>query len=152
MGASSIPGWKGATRERRQMATSGPRVTAVVGNGHVAWTEAASGTADALRVYDLATGKTATLDSGLLRPPVFAGKFLVWAKQVSGADNPSFVFADATTLQPVAAPAELRAPREIGDLAGSADYLGWTGAPQPSSPNNGTWFVDDLAAWSIRTC
>jgi hypothetical protein len=150
-GGSFIRLWNSKTHEGRRIATSGPAGAAVVGNGEVAWTEAASSTAQALRVYDLATGKTATLDSGLLRPPVFVGKLLVWAKQMSSADNPSFVLADATTLQPVAASAELRAPREIGYLAGSTHYLVWTGSPKSSSPDNGKWFVDDLAVGVIRT-
>jgi len=151
IGGSFIRLWNSRTQESRQIATSGKAGTAVVGNGHVVWTDAATSATNGLRVYDLATAKTATLDTGLLRPPVFAGKFLVWAKQVSSADNPSFVFADATTLQPVAAPAELRAAREISYLAGSADYLVWTGSPKSSSPDNGRWFVDDLAVAVTRT-
>jgi len=149
-GGSSIQLWNSRTQERRQIATSGPAGTAVVGSGDVIWTEAVSGTADVLRLYELATGKTATLDSGLLRSPVFAGKYLVWAKQMSSADNLSVVFADPVTLRPAEPPAELRAPREISNLAGSADYLVWTATPA-SSPNSGIWFVDDLAVGIIRT-
>ena len=51
-------------------------------------------------------------------------------------------------FQPVATPAELRDPREIGAVAGSPERLVWTGTPGSSS---GTWFVDDLAARTIST-
>ena len=151
IGGSSMQLWNSRTHERQQIVTSGPAGTAVAANGHVIWTEALSGTADVLRVYELATGKTGTLDSGLmLQPPVFAGKYLVWAKQVSSADNPSFVFADPVTLLRAQPPAELRASRDISNLAGSADYLVWTAGPA-SSPDSGTWFVDDLAVGNIRS-
>ena len=151
IGGSSIQLWNSRTHERRQIATSGPAGTAIAGNGHVIWTEAVDGTGDVLRVYELATGKTATLDSGLiLQAPVFAGNYLVWAKHVSSADKPSFVFADPVTLLRAQTPAELRVSRDISNLAGSADHLVWTAGPA-SSPDTGTWFVDDLTVGNIKT-
>ncbi|HKC18924.1 MAG TPA: hypothetical protein VKE27_04770, partial [Candidatus Dormibacteraeota bacterium] len=92
-----------------------------------------------------------TLDSGIITSPVFAGHYLVWAKQSPGSSNPSFVFADATTLKLEAVPAELRSPREIANLAGSPGSLVWTGSPRTSSPSTGKWFVDDLASGTIKT-
>ncbi|MGH7759910.1 MAG: hypothetical protein ACREOY_00630, partial [Candidatus Dormibacteraceae bacterium] len=54
----------------------------------------------------------------------------------------NFVFANATNMRPVAAPAELRDSREIGFVAGSPDRLVWTGTSPTADRNNGTWFVD----------
>jgi hypothetical protein len=153
--------WNASTHEIRQVA-AGPQLEgtsyltgshndAVIGHGYMAWSQVVSSTSAELRVYELATGHVTILDSGDVGSPVFAGVDLVWTKREAGADHPRFVFADATTLQPVAPPAELRDPREIGSVAASPDRLAWTGTPGSSSPNNGTWFVDDLAARTIST-
>lgn len=150
--------WNANTHEIRQVA-AGPQLEgtsyltgshndAVIGHGYMAWSEAVSSTSAELRVYELATGHVTILDSGDVGSPVFAGADLVWTKRDAGAAHPRFVFADATTLQPVAPPAELRDPRDIGSVAGSLDRLVWTGTP---GSGNGTWFVDDLAAGTIRT-
>lgn len=149
-GGSSIQVWSARTHKLRQIATTVPG-TAAVGHGYVVWTQPTNDRSSDLRVYRLATGTITTLDSGILTPPVFAGNFLVWAKQAPGNSNPSFVFADAETLRPAAVPPELRAPRQIGNLAGSADSVVWTGTPETSSLESGTWFVDDLASGSIKT-
>lgn len=149
-GSSSIQILNTRSRELRQI-ESPLAGTAAVGHGYVVWTHAGNDQSSDLRVYRLATGTITTLDSGIITSPVFAGNYLVWAKQSPGSPNPSFVFADATTLQPVAVPAELRASREIGNLAGSPDRLVWTSTPKASSPNTGTWFVDDLASGTIKT-
>lgn len=154
--------WNERTHEIRQVAPGGPqlegtvyltgsRSNAVIGHGYMAWSQAVSSTSAELRVYELASGHVTILDSGDVGSPVFFGPDLVWTKLDAGAAHPHFVFANATTLQPVAAPAELRDPREIGFVAGSPDRLVWTGTPGTSSPSNGTWFVDDLAAGTIRT-
>lgn len=152
--------WNAGTHEIRQVATgpqlegtvylTGSRSNAVIGHGYMAWSQAVSSTSADLRVYELATGHVTILDSGDVGSPVFFGPDLVWTKLDAGAAHPHFVFANATTLQPVAAPAELRDPREIGFVAGSPERLAWTGTPGYSSPDNGTWFVDDLAAGTIR--
>jgi hypothetical protein len=153
--------WNASTHEIRQVA-AGPQLegtsyltgsynNAVIGHGYLAWSQAVSPTSAELRVYELPTGHVIILDSGDVGSPVFAGADLVWTKRDTGATHPRFVFADATTLQRVAAPAELSAPREIGFVAGSPERLVWTGTPGYSSPNNGTWFADDLAAGTIRT-
>jgi len=150
--------WNARTHEIRQVA-AGPQLQGtsyltgvfmnpVIGHGYMAWSQQVSSRSAELRVYELATGHVTILDSGDLGSPVFAGADLVWTKRDAGAAHPHFVFADATTLQPVAAPAELRDPREIGFVAGAPDRLVWTGTPGSS---NGTWFVDDLAARTIRT-
>jgi hypothetical protein len=149
-GGSSIQAWSTRTHELRQIATALPG-TAAVGHGYVVWTQPTNDRSSDMRVYRLATGRITTVDSGILTSPVFAGNFLVWAKQAPGDSNPSFVFADAETLRPVAVPPELRAPRQIGNLAGSTERLVWTGTPETSSPDSGTWFVDDLASGSIKT-
>ena len=150
--------WNAGTHEIRQVATgpqlegtvylTGSRSNAVIGHGYMAWSQAVSSTSAELRVYELATGHVTILDSGDVGSPAFAGADLVWTKRDAGAAHPRFVFADATTLQPVAPPAELRDPRDIGSVAGSPDRLVWTGTP---GSGNGTWFVDDLAAATIRT-
>jgi hypothetical protein len=114
----------------------------------MAWSQPVSSQSAELRVYELATGHLTILDSGDVGSPVFAGADLVWTKEDVGAADPHFVFADATTLQPVAAPTELRDPREIRFVAGAPDRLVWTGT---SGSPNGTWFVDDLAARTLRT-
>jgi hypothetical protein len=160
LGIWSIQVWNSTTHERRQITTSkladgsyltGELVFPVVGHGYVAWNQPVTEQSADLRVYNLATGKKTTLDSGRVSSPVFAGNYLVWAKFTAGAANPSFVFADAATLQPVAVPHELRGPREIGFLAGSSRYLVWTGTPKVGTPNNGTWFVDDLMTGTIQS-
>jgi hypothetical protein len=152
--------WNARTHELRQVAT-GPQLEGtvhltgshdpVIGKGYMVWSQPVSSRSADLRVYELATGHVTILDSGDVGSPVFVGANLVWKKWDAGAANPHFVFADATTLQPVAAPAELRDPREIGFVAGSAERLVWTGTPSTSSPNNGTWFVDEIGAGTIRT-
>ena len=150
--------WNASTHEIRQVA-AGPQLegtsyltgshnNAVIGHGYMAWSQAVSSTSAELRVYELTTGHVTILDSGDVGSPVFAGADLVWTKRDAGAAHTRFVFADATTLQLVAAPAELSSPREIGFVVGSPDRLVWTGTPGSS---NGTWFVDDLAARTIRT-
>jgi hypothetical protein len=73
----------------------------------------------------------------------------VWAKFDPKADTPHLVFADARSLRPVDGPPELRDPREIGYLAGSSDYLVWTGVPKALSSSNGTWFIDRLASGTV---
>jgi hypothetical protein len=153
--------WNASTHELRQVAAgpqlegmsylTGAFVGPVIGHRYMAWSQPVSSLSAELRVYELATGHVTILDSGDVGSPVFAGAYLVWTKRDGGAAHPRFVFADATTLQPVAAPAELRDPREIRFVAGSPDRLVWTGTPASSRPNNGTWFVDDLAAGIIRT-
>jgi hypothetical protein len=153
--------WNSRTHEIQQVATgpqlegtsylTGALIDPVIGHGYMAWSQPVSSRSAELRVYDLATGHVTILDSGDVGSPLFAGANLVWTKRDVGAAHPRFVFADATTLQPVAAPAELRDPREIGFVAASPQRLVWTGTPGTSSPGNGTWFVDDLAAGIIRT-
>jgi hypothetical protein len=153
--------WNARTHEIRQVATgpqmegtsylTGGLMEPVIGHGYMVWSQPMSSQSAELRVYELATGHVTILDSGDVGSPLFAGADLVWTKRDAGAAHPRFVFADATTLQPVAAPAELRDPREIGSVAASPDRLVWTGTPGTSSPGNGTWFVDDLAAGIIRT-
>ena len=149
-GNSSIQVLNVRTHELRQIESPLPG-TAAVGHGYVAWTEATKNQSSDLRVYQLATGTITTLDSGLLTSAVFAGDYLLWAKRAPGDSNPSFVFADATTLKTVAVPSELRAPREIGNLAASPDRLVWTSTPKTSTPDTGMWFVDDLASGTVKT-
>jgi hypothetical protein len=153
--------WNARTHEIRQVAAgpplegtsylTGALMDPVIGHGYMAWSQPVSSRSAELHVYELATGHVTILDSGDVGSPVFAGADLVWTRRDAGTAHPRFVFADATTLQPVAAPAELRDPREIGFVAGSPDRLVWTGTPGSSSPDNGTWFVDDLGAGIIRT-
>ena len=150
--------WNARTHEIRQVVTgpqmegtsylTGGLMEPVIGHGYMVWSQPVSSRSAELRVYELATGHVTILDSGDVGSPLFAGADLVWTKRDAGAAHPRFVFADATTLQPVAAPAELRDPREISFVAASPDRLVWTGTPGSS---NGTWFVDDLAAGIIRT-
>ena len=160
-GVADLQLWNANTHESRQVA-AGPQLEgtsyltgshndAVIGHGYMAWSQAVSSTSADLRVYELATGHVTILDSGDVGSPVFAGVDLVWTKRDAGAAHPRFVFANASTLQRVAAPAELSAAREIGFVAGSPERLVWTGTPGYSSPDNGTWFADDLAAGTIRT-
>ena len=158
LGPVALHLWNARTHEIRQFAAepqlegtiylTGARMDPVIGHGYMAWSQAVSSQSAELRVYELATGHVTILDSGDVGSLVFAGADLVWTKRDAGADHPRFVFADATTLQPVATPAELRDPREIGAVAGSPERLVWTGTPGSSS---GTWFVDDLAARTIST-
>lgn len=156
-GGSNIEAFNTRTHELRRIASpfSNPYLgTAAVGHGYAVWSQPANdqqGDLRVLLVYQFATATITTLDSGILTSPVFAGNYLVWAKRAPSDSNPSFVFTDATTLKPVAVPSELRAPREIGNLAGSPDRLVWTSTPKTSSPNTGMWFVDDLASGTIKT-
>jgi len=151
LGGSSIQLWNSQTHERRQIVTSGPS-DAAIGDGEVAWTEGAGGDnqTSALRVYQFATGKISSLDSGKLETPVFAGHYLVWTKAPATAPDATFdaalVFADAATLQPMAAPPELSAVRGVANLAGSPDRLVWT-----SQAGSSAWLVDDLPVGIVRT-
>ncbi|MGI0129927.1 MAG: hypothetical protein ACREEC_07240, partial [Thermoplasmata archaeon] len=144
--------WNASTHEIRQVA-AGPQLegtsyltgshnNAVIGHGYMVWSQAVSSTSAELRVYELATGHVTILDSGDVGSPVFVGPYLVWTRLDAGAAHPHFVFANATNLQRVAAPAELRDSREIGFVAGSPDRLVWTGTSPTADRNNGTWFVD----------
>jgi hypothetical protein len=45
---------------------------------------------------------------------------------VAGGAEFSFRAVDADTLRPAALPAQLRTPRSVGQLAGSADYFAWS--------------------------
>jgi len=145
VGGSSIQLWNAAKHERREIATSGP-ADAAVGDGEVAWIEPAGDQSSALRVFQLASGKTVSLDSGNLGAPVFAGSHLVWTKTEPGAQAAAFVFADAATLQPETVPAELAGVRGIANLGGSSQRLIWT-----ASAGNRAWVVDDLSVAVIRT-
>ncbi|MHB8503264.1 MAG: hypothetical protein ACYDHE_20265 [Candidatus Acidiferrales bacterium] len=157
-GVLDIQLWNASTHEVRQVATgpqlegtsylTGSLMDPVIGHGYMAWSQPVSSRSAELRVYELATGHVTILDSGDVGSPVFAGPDLVWTKRDAGAADARFLFADASTLQTVAASAELRDPRDIGFVAGSPDRLVWTGTVGSS---NGTWFVDDLAAGNIRT-
>jgi hypothetical protein len=105
---------------------SGQLAFPVTGHGYVAWPQPTSSSSVDLRIYRLDTGTVSTLDSGKLSSPVFAGRNLVWAKYSTVGGEPSIQMADADTLQPVAVPTTLVAPRPIVYLAGSPDYLAWT--------------------------
>ena len=145
-GGWSIQLWNAVTHERRQISTAGPSGGSL-GDGELAWIEATDqGTGRALHVYQLASEKTASLDSGVLGDPVFAGPDLVWTKVTPGAEQATFVFADAATLAPVTVPAELASVRGISGLAGSAQRLAWS-----SSSLGHAWYVDDLAVGVVRT-
>ncbi|HEX7265587.1 MAG TPA: hypothetical protein VF383_15520 [Candidatus Dormibacteraeota bacterium] len=158
IGNWSIQAWNATTHVRLQLATSklpdgtylqAEEVFPVVGHGYVAWNQPTSETSVDLRVYRLDTRSEVTLDSGKLSSPVFASNYLVWAKFVDGANEPSFRFADVDTLQPVSVPPELRASRPITFLAGSNDVLVWTANPLGTSSTYNMG-VDWLAKGQLR--
>lgn len=105
----------------------------VVGHGFVAWSQPTSQTSVDLRVYRFDTRSTATLDSGKLSSPVISSRYLVWAKFLNGARQPSFRLADVDTLQPGPVPSELSQRHPITFLAGSGDALVWTANPEGTS-------------------
>ena len=121
----------------------------VVGHGYVAWNQPTSETSVDLRLYRLDSRSEVTLDSGKLSSPVFASHYLVWAKFVEGANEPSLRFADVDTLQPVSVPPELRTARPITFLVGSSDALLWTANPEGTSSTY-SMGVDWLADGQVR--
>jgi hypothetical protein len=158
IGNWSIQAWNAIAHVKLQLATSklpdgtylqAEEVFPVVGHGYVAWNQPTSETSVDLRVYRLDTRSEATLDSGKLSSPVFASNYLVWAKFLDGASEPTFRFADVGTLQPASIPAELTKPRPITFLAGSNDTLVWTANPEGTSS---TYYmgVDSLSEGQVR--
>lgn len=156
LGSWTIQIWNSQTHKQRQIANSrlsdgtyltGQLVFPVVGHGYVAWNQPVSTTSAEVRVYRFATGATTTLDSGYVSSPVFAGTYLVWGKKSAAASSQAdFHFADATTLELVTGPSELRRPSPAIYLAGSPEYMLWIEVPQISSPNNSMMWADELAA------
>jgi hypothetical protein len=97
--------------------------------GQAAWAQPvrdpAGGFSARLRVVDIATGRTRTLDSGRVSSPVYAGPYLIWGKV---DDRGAFQFraVNADTLALVPLPPPLAHPGTIGFLAGSPRYLAWS--------------------------
>jgi hypothetical protein len=134
----SVHAWNRATGQSRVLATSrlpdggyvhGQQPLPVLRHGTVAWAQpvpATSGPVQAqLRLVDLATGRTSTVDSGGLSSPVYAGGYLVWAK-VDADRAYAFRAVDEVTGRPVSLPDPLQHPGSVGYLAGSPQYLAWS--------------------------
>lgn len=159
LGSWTIQIWNSQTHEQRQIATSrlsdgtyltGQLVFPAVSHGYVAWNQPVSTTSADVRVYRFATGAMTTLDSGYVSSPVFAGTYLVWGKKAAaGSSQADFRFADATTLELVAGPTELRRRYPATYLAGSPEYMLWIAIPQVLSPNNSMMWADALAAGRV---
>jgi hypothetical protein len=126
------------TGARRLLATSrlpdgsyvrGQQPLPVTRGGQAAWAQPvrgpAGGVSAQLRVVDIASGRTRTLDSGRISSPVYAGPYLIWGRLDSrGAFQ--FRAVNAATLTPVPLPPPLAHPGTIGYLAGSPRYLAWS--------------------------
>jgi hypothetical protein len=134
----SIHVWNLVTRTGSVLARSplagghhiaGQQPLPVVANATAAWAQPVPGSSGPgkaqIRVADLRTGRTRTLDTGRVSSPVYAGPYLVWAT-IDGSGRYQFRAVDAATLRPVQVPAILREPGTIGYLAGSPDYLAWS--------------------------
>lgn len=149
----SIHAWNQSTGATLEVANSrlpdgslvdGQQPLPVLRHGRVAWSQPVpSGTPGIvkaeIRVTDLDTRATTTVTSGRVSSPVYAGVYLLWAT-IEGNSGFGFGAADAETSQPVALPAQLRKPESVGQLAGSPDYLAWSG--QDST---------NLVVWRIGT-
>ncbi len=101
----------------------------VLRHGKVAWAQPvrlAGGAVEAeLRVFDLATRATRTLDTGRVSSPVHAGGFLVWAK-VDAATRYTLHAVHDRTLQPAELPEPVRNPLSVAYLGGSPERLVWS--------------------------
>ena len=160
LGDWTIQIWNSQTHERRQIASSrladgtyltGQLVFPIVGHGYVAWNQPVSTTSADVRVYRFATATVTTLDSGHVSSPVFTGNYLAWGKKAAAAGSQAdFRFADATTLEPVVGPAELRRPYPATYLAGSPEYMLWIAIPQALSRDNSMMWTDELGAGRVR--
>lgn len=128
-GAWDLKAWNIHTGESRLIASSrllaGQYTFPVVEADLLAWSEATSPTSADIRVYRFSNGLTSVLDSGVVSPPVFAGKYLVWAK-VPTSSSAKFQMVDSTTLAPEETVAALSGSQSVVYLAGSAGYLLWT--------------------------
>jgi hypothetical protein len=105
-------------------ALGGP-ASVVVHAGRVAWAQPTSQpgqprTAE-LRVYDLAARSQTVLDSGDVRGPVLAGRYLVWNQAGGGLRA-----VDAGTLQPAQLPDRVRSQQSVTYLAGAPTELVWS--------------------------
>jgi hypothetical protein len=158
LGNWTIQAWNVQTREKVQVATSqlpdgtfltGELVFPVAGNGYVAWNQPTSTSSADLRLYRFASRDFITLDSGQLSSPVFASRYLVWAKHVGSDPQSSLRFADAQTLQSVAAPSELSKSYAINYLAGSYGYLLWIGNSSSPTSSSSDLMADNLATGRI---
>jgi hypothetical protein len=93
----------------------------------------------AIRVDNLGAGTLATLDTGRVSSPVYAGPYLIWAK-INAAGRYTLHAADAATLQAAAVPAAIASPGPLAYLAGSAGYLAW-----------GSGDLNTLTVWPVGT-
>jgi hypothetical protein len=129
-GAWNLKAYNMTSFETRNVASSrllaGQYTFPVVGQDYVAWSQATSNTSADIRIYRFSSHTTSVLDSGVLSPPVFAGKYLIWSKLVGNDANPTFQMVDSVTLVPQKLPALLTESGPVVYLAGSSDYLLWT--------------------------
>ena len=148
----TIHAWSQARGTATAIATSrlrngeflaGQQPLPVLRGGVAAWAQplpARGGyTQAAIRVDNLSAGTVATLDTGRVSSPVYAGPYLIWAK-ISAAGRYTLRAADAATLRPAAVPAVIAAPGPLTYLAGSPDYLAW-----------GSGELNTLTVWPVGT-
>lgn len=81
-----------------------------------------------LWMVDLASGRKTVLDTGTISSPVLAGSLLIWGRSES-ATNYYFRAVDIDTQRPATLPQQLSHNMPtIGYIAGSPEYLAWSGA------------------------
>jgi hypothetical protein len=123
--------WVVATNARQPDGTylPGQQPLPVLQGAQVAWAQpiqnnSAYVTAE-LRVVNLNSRKSSTLDSGRLSSPVHAGQYLVWAK-IDADGAYSLKAIDAASRKPVTLPDRVRDPGQLMFVGGSSQYLAWT--------------------------
>ena len=144
--SDSRPGWSLIalnidTREEITLSRDPPLGTqsAVLGippvpaiqSGVVAWSEPTTSTGgvavNQIVAYNLGTRKSQVLDTGVTSSPVYAGKYLIWARKGAN-DTVSFAAVTGGDLQRVETAGLLPNPTGATYLAGSDRYLAWTTA------------------------
>jgi hypothetical protein len=158
LGNWTIQAWNRLTQEKVELASSrlpdgtylgNELAFPVAGHGYVGWNQPTSRSSVDLRLYMLGSRRSTTLDSGTLSSPVFAGRYLVWAKINDGQSDATLQFVDAETLKPVPAPRELSRPNRVNYLAGSPDFLLWIANASTASEEK--LVVDELATGRLTT-
>jgi len=156
----SVLAWNKDTGARSTIATSRlPDSTFLFGqppypslrNGVVTWAQPLPRRGDVneseIHARSLGTGRDAVLASGRVGAPVFAGRYLIWAHREADSRY-SFQAVDAESLAPIDLPDRLRDPGPIVYVAGSAQFLAWSGE---GSQTVTVWTVDSRAFVEYRS-
>jgi hypothetical protein len=156
----SVLAWNKNTGARSTIATSrladgtflfGQPPIPSLRNGIVTWAQPLPRRGDVneseIHALDLSSGRDVILATGRVGAPVFAGRYLIWGRRETDGKY-SFQAVDAKSFAPVDLPEGLRDPGPIVYVAGSGQFLAWSG---DGSQSVTVWTVDSRAFVEYRS-